>query len=311
MSRNAYIAKINTVMNYINRHLNREMSLVELSEIAHYSPFHFHRIFKSVVGESPSDFIHRVRIEKAANLLLHQHRHPVTEIAMNCGFSSPSVFARAFKAHFGISATSYRRQFRNNCKLPSNPGKVPQGLTAYNEVEPASAGTPFLRVEITPLPAYRVAYHRHFVGYEKGVFNPDIYVSFRKVEQWLASKNLFSQDTVCMGITYDNPDITAQERCRYDTAFTLPVDVDHTEASEEIGIQTIDEGLYAVCRVQGEDMEEAVNKLGETVDYLYGTWLQNSIFQLADKPCLELYCHDKRLDGGHYAIDYCLPLLPN
>ncbi|WP_213413292.1 AraC family transcriptional regulator [Xylanibacillus composti] len=297
MSRKDYVSKVNQVLDYINNHLDRELPLHELSEIAHYSPFHFHRIFKSLVRENPNEFIQRVRIEKAANLLLHQPDCRITEIAMQCGFSSPSVFARAFRAHFGTSANSFRNHFRKNGKVAGNLEKVRKIQMDY-----------YRKVEIKTLPSFHVAYHRCFTGYDKGVFNNDIFVSFRKVEQWLASRNLFSEETVCMGITYDNPDITARDKCRYDAAFSIPNEI--TEASGEIGIQQVEGGLYAVCREEGERMEDVVQKIGETVDFMYGQWLLDSSFQLADKPCLEIYCQKERHDGSAFMIDYCLPLLP-
>ena len=64
--RQEYMARINRVLDYIERRIDKEMTLEELAGVAHFSPFHFHRVFKAMVGETLHRFIQRLRIEKAA-----------------------------------------------------------------------------------------------------------------------------------------------------------------------------------------------------------------------------------------------------
>ena len=103
-----YRARINRVIDYIEANIDRDLSLSELAEVAHFSPFHFHRIFRAMVGETLNGFIQRIRLEKAAMKLALNPRESITEIALDCGFSSPSVFARAFRETFGMSASQWR-----------------------------------------------------------------------------------------------------------------------------------------------------------------------------------------------------------
>lgn len=316
MQRNAYLSRINKVIDYINHNIDSELTLPVLAGVANFSPYHFHRIFKGMMGENLNDFIQRIRLEKAANLLRYQPSHSVTEIALHCGFSSSAVFARSFRGHFGVSATSYRKSFGKNCKLQSNSCEEQSNLGSYHLEYSGAPGNSDERdlikmeVLVKSLPAYHVAYCRLQTGYEKGMYSEKITEAFSKVENWVASRNLFSVSTIGMGITYDNPDVTASDKCRYDAAFTIPDEV--TDGSGSIGVQDIQGGLYAVCRIKvsrEHAFELAVAKLGEAIDYLYGRWLPEHEFQLADKPCLEIYWRGDEHHAHHHVIDYCLPVL--
>ena len=60
---NHYHDRVNRVLDYIGRHLDEELSLSRLSEVGCFSPFHFHRIFQSVTGETLNSHVRRVRLE--------------------------------------------------------------------------------------------------------------------------------------------------------------------------------------------------------------------------------------------------------
>ena len=109
-SRTEYISRINKVLKYVYAHYNEQINLMQLAEIAHFSPFHFHRIFSMLTGETPADFCLRIRTEKAAQRLKDSPRKNISDIAFDCGFSSMALFARTFKKHFGMSATAYRKR---------------------------------------------------------------------------------------------------------------------------------------------------------------------------------------------------------
>ena len=129
MSRTAkeYKNRINRVIDYINANLKQPLSLDVLAGVASFSSFHFHRIFRAMTDETLSDFVKRLRLEKAANMLAVNPRASVTAVAFECGFSSSASFARSFKERFGCSATEWRKRkslgFSNNCKAVSKNGK--------------------------------------------------------------------------------------------------------------------------------------------------------------------------------------------
>jgi len=96
-------------MDYIQANLAGDLRLETVARVARFSPFHFHRVFKAVVGETLNDFIRRVRASTAAARLLHNPKLSITDVAVGCGYSSSSAFAREFRNAFGTSASEFRR----------------------------------------------------------------------------------------------------------------------------------------------------------------------------------------------------------
>ena len=96
----------------IHSRLSEDISLDELAAEARLSPFHFARMFKQSVGMPPRVYLTKLRVEKACDLL-EQTDLPVTEIALEVGYSSNQVLARVFLRHMRLSPTEYRRAVRN------------------------------------------------------------------------------------------------------------------------------------------------------------------------------------------------------
>jgi len=63
-SRQEYISRINKVMNYVEKHIDQILNLYTLAGIANFSPFHFHRVFTFLTGETPNDYVQRIRMKK-------------------------------------------------------------------------------------------------------------------------------------------------------------------------------------------------------------------------------------------------------
>ena len=101
------------VQHYINLNLTGDVSLVTLAGIANYSPFHFQKIFTDAISETPKQYVIRLRLERSAHYIKLFPDLAINEIASGCGFSSDSIFSRAFKNYYGISADKFR-------KLPHN-----------------------------------------------------------------------------------------------------------------------------------------------------------------------------------------------
>ncbi|WP_248929834.1 AraC family transcriptional regulator [Paenibacillus hamazuiensis] len=104
------VTKINTILEYIDRHLAEPISVETLSKLVHFHPNYFMHVFKTMLGDSPIHYINKKRVEKARQLLLTTDR-PVSEIAENLGLEL-YYFSRMFKKWTGMSPSEYRAQSR-------------------------------------------------------------------------------------------------------------------------------------------------------------------------------------------------------
>lgn len=92
-TRQEYAARMNRVVDHIQKHLDDPLDLEQLAAIACFSPFHFHRLFSAWMGETIQAFVQRLRLERAAAELVFDLRKSITAIALDCGFSGSSAFA--------------------------------------------------------------------------------------------------------------------------------------------------------------------------------------------------------------------------
>ncbi|MEL6590567.1 MAG: AraC family transcriptional regulator, partial [Bacteroidota bacterium] len=260
-----YQGRINRVMDYIDGHLDQKLDLDTLAEVAHFSRYHFHRIFRAMVGEAVNQYVQRVRIEKAATLLTMQPKTSITEIALKCGFSSSATFARAFKEAFGVSASEWRegghltqskirKTDRKNGKSNDKDGKEAFYEVVYlggvfgkhlqwkimkNEVKIA-------QVEVQDLPAMEIAYVRHLGPYNG---RSELFASLmNQLIQWGAPRGLVNfPQTQMMSIYHDDPSITDESQLRLTVGMTVPAE---TKAEGEIGRMVTLAGKYAVANFE-------------------------------------------------------------
>jgi AraC-like DNA-binding protein len=119
-----YEKRVNRVIDHIREHLAEDLSLAGLARVAAFSPFHFDRVFKAITGETLFGFVQRLRIERAAGALRLHPDQSVLAVALDHGFASAATFARAFRAHFGMSATQWRAGGAERWRRRRKPGKA-------------------------------------------------------------------------------------------------------------------------------------------------------------------------------------------
>jgi AraC-type DNA-binding domain-containing proteins len=102
------IVAVQKMQDYINEHLNEDISLAALAQVSFYSPWYSYRLFKEYTGLTPADYIRRIRLSKSA-LRLKDARVTVTEIAFEMGFQSVDGYQRAFKREFGCNPNEYAK----------------------------------------------------------------------------------------------------------------------------------------------------------------------------------------------------------
>lgn len=293
-----YQKRVCQAMNFISRNLDRDLSLAEIAEAASFSMFHFHRIFKAVVGETVAGFTRRLRLELAANRLLSKTHEDITAIAIDCGFSSSQNFAKAFRQHFGMTPSGYRKSKTGN-KMSKRENALSiqasyDSDTAFRNSQ-QNEGRNIMNAEVREMPEYNVAYVRKI-----GPYGPEICEqAFGELAQWAGPRGYLSSGAV-LGVYWDNPEITPPEKCRVDACVSVP----HGTAAEgQVGVQTISGGPYAVCRfeIKSDEFQQAWEDAFK--------WLVSGGYECDDKPCYELY-HNDASDHpeGQWIVDICIPL---
>ena len=102
-------ARMQRVCDYMHAHLAEEVSLQDLAKVAYVSRFHLIRMFKQTYGETPYQRLTRLRLQRAQRLLATSDT-PITQIALDCGFTNQTHFAAAFRRLVGLSPRAYRQR---------------------------------------------------------------------------------------------------------------------------------------------------------------------------------------------------------
>jgi AraC family transcriptional regulator len=291
-----YRSRINKVIDYVNEHLDKSISLEELASVAAFSPFHFHRIFVAVTGESVNYFTNRIRLEKAARLLKFS-KNSVADIAEECGFSSPSTLSRAFKQYFEVSPTAYRKTGEiENSKIRKELFPMDAYLCPMSEDE-LEANFP---VEIRDMPPRRIAYIRVVDSYREGV----VIKAFQDIVAWAKKANLFHSETF-FGMSMDDPMVTPKEKYRYEACVTLPEKF-KVAASDPVETTVLPKCRYAVATVSGN-----FSYVATATHYLFNNWLINSAFEPAHQHGLEIFLDKENIfNWEHFDLDLCVPIQP-
>jgi AraC-like DNA-binding protein len=109
-TRQQYIARLNAVFEYVDKHLSEKIMLKDVAEIAHFSQSHFERIFKEYTNYSFYQYLKRMRIKKAETLLLTPEL-PITNVALDAGFESITAFNKAFKEIKHCTPSEYKKLY--------------------------------------------------------------------------------------------------------------------------------------------------------------------------------------------------------
>jgi AraC-like DNA-binding protein len=109
-TRRELVRRLHVARDFMRSCSNRSLALTEIAREACLSPFHFHRSFRKLFGETPHQFVLRQRLDRAAARLRHTTA-PVTDIAIIVGFESAAHLSRAFRQRFQVSPSAYRREF--------------------------------------------------------------------------------------------------------------------------------------------------------------------------------------------------------
>lgn len=259
-----YERRLKKVIEFIGQHLDDELNLDQLSRIACFSKYHFHRLFTAYTGLSLLQYIRWLRLKRAAHQLSIDSDSTIIDIALNAGFESHESFTRAFKQSCGVNPSAFRLE--PNWHVWEKP---PYCLHTQGEK--------IMNVSIKNISARRLAVLEH-----RG--NPNkVGESVNKLVSWAKAQpvNLKPAPGEAFGFAYDDPKTTPAAEFRFDLAITIPKEL---KLSGGIKERLLPAGRYAVVMHKGSR-----NNIDDTIYALYRDWLPQSKEQLGDLPCLFCY----------------------
>ena len=274
-TRSYYEQAVQRAIERIAGSLDEALDLHALAREACLSPFHFHRVFRGMTGETPLELNRRLRMERAAWRLL-QNNAAVTAIAFDAGYETHEAFTRAFRDCFSTSPSGFRRRKHPRVELAARCGVHFEPDGRVSTFIPRDSGGRNMDVKIREMPEMRVGAVQHVGPYNQ------IGLAFEKLGSIAGPAGLFEQSGVAMiGIYHDDPETTPQDQLRSEAALVLPESVRLPAGLTE---QRIPGGRYAVTTHIGP-----YEQLGDVWARFMGEWLPNSGHRVRDSASFEIY----------------------
>lgn len=290
-----YVERVNLAIDHVVTHLDQPLRLVEVAQAAMFSPFHFHRVFQAVMGETLADFVKRLRLEKAMVMMAHTKKPSLTRIALACGFSSSSDFSRSFKQRYGAAPSAFDLRAWREAHRAELEAMVPRTSDRLHIRRlPAGQNPDGFRVKIRDLPARTVAYIRVNNPYE----GTAVVSAVQRLVRWAERHGL--ADGQWLGYQWENPELVPLEQCRYHAA----VEAKQFTPGGEIGRFRFPPMTVAQVEVRGGiDLEL------RALQWLYGTWLPRSGYIPDDHPSFEAWIRRPFAHGfEHFELHAQLPI---
>ncbi|MEP0986546.1 AraC family transcriptional regulator [Ekhidna sp.] len=294
-----YKNRINRVFEFIDENLGSDLSLSTVSEIAFFSPYHFHRVFKFITEETLNEYITRRRIEKSALELKHK-TIGISEISTNCGFNDNSSFTRAFKKYYGVNPTEFRKQNPNRFskirQLESKNGQEYPDYEKYicivNNHKKWTKMNANIEIKETPELSLAGVTHIGINGVENG---------FEKLIKWANSKALLKNPEAKIGrVFYDSIKVTAPDKVRMSIFL---ITNEPFEVEGEINKLTINKGKCIVGR-----FEITPNEFEKSWTGLF-IWMNENGYKKSTENPFEIYHNDFREHPENkFIVDLYIPI---
>lgn len=279
-----YFEAINRSIEFIETNANKDISLEDISAYSYLSKYHFHRIFKSIIGDTAKEYLTRLRLEKSA-LLLKNSDKAINEIAYECGYCSPETFTRAFKNYFSTTPSQFKESSKQELFNKQTIHKD-STLQSLNVSQP----------KIVKINDLNLAYIRHFGSYDK------VGKSFQKLMLWAIKNLILKLKPTTLGIVHDNPDLTEETKIRFDACVLITKEI---QPKGEVGYKKIKGGKFAVFRYEGP-----YETFYPVYDYIYNICLFENKWELRDEPALEWYIKSPPFNRPeNYVTDFYLPIV--
>lgn len=279
-----YERRIKRVCDYIQMHLDKDITVSELSDVAALSKYHFHRIFSAYTGVNIVKYIQLLRLKRASYQLAFEHELKVIDIAMDAHFDSPEAFSRAFKRSFNQTPSEFR--------------KFPDWENWHKKLEfSIPKGDIKMDVQIVTKNEENIAYLSHIGAPDRILETAAEFIEWRK-ETGLSPVK--SSNTY--GIPHADPELASPEEFRFDLCGTIERDVPKNKQGVKTSV--IPAGRCAVIRHKGSH-----DQIRDVVCTLYSEWLPESSEETRDFPVYFHYLNFiHEVNESELLTDIYLPL---
>lgn len=262
--------RINTVINHILQNPAEELPLEKLAVIANYSPFHFQKIFKRATGESPKQFIIRIRLENSAFYLIAHRNKSITEIALSSGFASPATFSRAFKNYFGIAA----EEMRNLSPKEQIKFRHSENFRKYHVGHNVTMKFDKKYWEKNLKVSVRNVATKHIVFVNTPLSDiKQISQGFRKIIQLAEAHDILTKETVFTGVIKPHAGL-------YQAAVTFQP---YHSIPKDINTSIINSGKFVTAEVHGD-----IHNIFHTFHAIHEFWLPESPYRIKESFAFEI-----------------------
>ncbi|MEI6852175.1 MAG: AraC family transcriptional regulator [Bacteroidota bacterium] len=271
------------VLHYINENLTGDVSLETLADIANYSPFHFQKMFSEAISESPKQYIIRLKLEKAAHFIKLFPTMAISEISVVCGFSYNSIFSRAFKNYYGVSAETYRELPPKNLHLIKKKKEKMAHWEDIPWVKPITDIQENLeQVKILNPPQVITHYPFRIACIQTTLSHKEnIYFAFKSLLQWAYPVGLITASTKYYGVWLDFPLITPAGKCRFLCGIEYNSDA---KVGKGISLINFNKGQYVNHQISG-----SINNTLDALIVLNHHHLDNMGYCITEMICYEQF----------------------
>ena len=298
---NQTVTRICNAILYIDENLDKKLNLEEVCKKAYFSPFHFHRLFSLVTGETLNNYITRRRIEKAAAYLLHQKEKSVTEISEVVGFSNLSSFSKAFKKFYGISPDMFKKEsngkYSKICKTESKKRQTPVTFEQYlynvnNALKWLQMNAKTEIKEISTLDLGCIS-HKGKMEAIGSIYN--------KLVKWATPKGLINEQTRMVTIYHDSPKITDPNNLRMSACIVLN---DPIELNGEVNLRVLRPKKCIVSR-----LEITPFQFQQAWEASFAFMIENGYRKSEIDPFEIYYNNAAEHPENKFIVDLCIPIL--
>lgn len=288
-----YEKQLSFAVDFIEANLESDLKVETVAAKSGYSPFHFHRVFRAALGESVAEYVRRRRLAKASRKLLDSDI-PLSKIAMEAAFESQESFTRAFKKMYGVTPSRFRRE---RVEVPI----IDQATFSRELLEHLNGG-------VTMEPVYKEMEEIMAVGMGKS-FKLGEFEAIAGLWQRFEKRAGEIENVVpgfSLGVCLEqHPEIEIEDGDKFIYIAAYPVN-SKKDSPVPGGMKQvrIPKSRYAVFTHRGP-----IDKITQTVNYIWGTWIPKNSASVKKGPDFEFYDERFNPETLEGEVDIYIPVV--